>query len=54
MRIEAYRTREKPDLMILARHLLPKIRAAYEDPEFEKAFQEWKRKREEENHGQDS
>lgn len=53
MRVEAYRTREKPDYMIMARYLLPKIREAYQNPEYEKAFQEWKRKREEEkNAGQ--
>lgn len=48
MRVEAFRTRETPDYMIMARYLLPKIREAYQNPEYEKVFQEWKRKREEE------
>lgn len=47
MRVEAFRTRETPDYMVIARYLLPKIREAFQDPEYEKAFQEWKRKREE-------
>lgn len=46
MRIEAYRSGEQPDYMQLARRLLPKIRAFYQDPENEKAFQEWKAERE--------
>lgn len=53
MRVEAFRTRETPDYMVIARYLLPKIREAFQDPEVEKAFQEWKRKREaEKNAGQ--
>lgn len=47
--IEVYRTEEIPDLMILARHLLPKIREFYQDPENIRKFQEWKEK----NHEQD-
>ena len=47
MRVEAYRTRETPDYMQMARHLLPKIREFYQNPENEKAFQEWKRARDE-------
>ena len=45
MRAEAYRPHERPDYMPLARALLPKIREAYQDPEVEKKFQEWKRAR---------
>ena len=45
MRVEAYRTRETPDYMVMARYLLPKIREAFANPEVEKAFQEWKRER---------
>lgn len=48
-RIEVYRTEEKPDLKILARHLLPKIRDFYQEPENIRKFQEWKEK----NHEQD-
>lgn len=46
-RIEVYRTEEKPDLMILARHLLPRIREFYQDPENVKRFQEWKERQHE-------
>ena len=53
MRVEAFRSRETPDYMVFARAILPKIREAYQNPEYEKAFQEWKRKREaEQNAGQ--
>ena len=53
MRVEAFRSRETPDYMVLARALLPKIREAFQNPEYEKAFQEWKRKREtEQNAGE--
>ena len=45
MRVEAYRTRETPDYMVMARYLLPKIREAFANPDVEKAFQEWKRER---------
>ena len=48
MRIEVVMVKQKPDLMPLARHLLPKIREAFQDPEYEKQFQEWKKKRDEE------
>ena len=47
MRIEAYTSGQKPDLEMLARHLLPKIRQAAENPEILRAYEEWKRKREE-------
>ena len=45
MRIEGYRSGEAPDLMMLARHLLPKAREFYQDPENERKFQEWKARR---------
>lgn len=46
MKIEAVYTGQKPDYMPLARHLLDRIIAFYKDPENERAFQEWKAKRE--------
>lgn len=45
MRIEAYRSAEKPDLMILARYLLPMAREFYQNPENDRKFQEWKERR---------
>lgn len=45
MRVEGYRSGEAPDLMILARHLLPKIREFYQDPENIKKAEEWKARR---------
>ena len=46
MRVEGYRSGEKPDLMILARHLLPRIREFYQDPENIRKAEEWKKARE--------
>lgn len=46
MRVEGYRSGEAPDLMILARHLLPKAREFYQDPENLKKFEAWKAARE--------
>ena len=46
MRVEAFRTHEKPDYMPLARLLLPKIREKLDDPEFMERYQEWKKARE--------
>jgi len=40
-RIEAYRVHQKPDYGPIARHLLDKIITFYQDPENEKAYQEW-------------
>lgn len=45
MRVEGYRSGEKPDLMILARYLLPLAREFYQDPENDRKFQEWKARR---------
>ena len=53
MRVEVVHVNQAPDLSILARHLLPKIREAFQDPEYEKKFQEWKKQREEGRHGND-
>ena len=49
MQIEVVYTGQKPDYMPLARHLLDRIIEFYQDPENEKAFQEWKKKREEDS-----
>ncbi len=46
MRIEVVVVDQKPDYMPLARHLMRKALAFYEDPENEKAFHEWKKARE--------
>lgn len=43
MRIEAYRSNEAPDYGPLARHLLPKIREFYQNPEHERAYQAWEK-----------
>ena len=45
LRIEACMTGTKPDYRTGARILLPAIRRFYENPENEKAFQEWKKAR---------
>ena len=47
--IEVYRTSEKPDLMIFAQHILPKIREFYQDPENIKKLQEWKERHHEQH-----
>lgn len=56
LRIEAYRVPGKPDYGPLARYLHEKIREGYAqffaDPENEKQFQEWLKKREEAKNGQ--
>lgn len=41
MTISAVRVKEKPKHGALAAELLERCRAFYEDPENEKAFQEW-------------
>ncbi len=41
MRVEVFRSNEKPDYSILARVLLPKIREAFRDPEYVKRYHEW-------------
>ena len=41
------RAEKRPDYMPLARALLPKIRESAEDPEFMRAFENWKKRREE-------
>lgn len=46
MRIEAYRSKEAPDLKILARYLLPLAREFYQNPENDRKFMEWKAARE--------
>lgn len=46
MNIEIEMVNVKPDYRPLGRTLLEAVRKFYEDPENEKAFQEWKRKRE--------
>ena len=38
--------RTKPDYRVLAEVLLPEVLAFYDDPENERAFQEWKQERE--------
>ena len=45
--VEVIRTGTRPDYMMLARALLPRVREFYQDAEAEKKFQEWKRAREE-------
>jgi len=45
LRIVATMCRKKPDYQPLAQSLLPVIRAFYENPENEKEFQEWLKKR---------
>lgn len=44
--MEQVKEKNRPDYMAMARCLLPKIRKAAEDPEFMKAYQEWKKARE--------
>ena len=46
MQVKAVRVKGKPDYMPLARHLLDRIIAFYEDPENVRAFEEWKKERE--------
>lgn len=41
MRIEVVYVKQNPDYGPLARHLLEKAIAFYQDPENEKAFQKW-------------
>ena len=48
MIIEGYMKAKRGDPRPLAEHLLSKALKFYEDPENEKAFQEWKKKRDEE------
>lgn len=50
LRIEAYQVPEKPDYRPLARHLIPRIIAFFDDPENVKAYEEWKKEREQ--HGE--
>lgn len=45
MKIEAVYTGQKPDYMPLARHLLDRIIEFYQNPDNERAFQEWKKAR---------
>lgn len=56
LRIEAYRVPGKPDYGPIARYLHEKIvldyPAFYADPENERQFQEWLKKREEAKNGQ--
>ena len=47
MEIRAVRVPVKPDYMPLARHLVDKNIAFYEDPENVKAYEKWKKEREE-------
>lgn len=47
MKIEGYMTGEKGDPRPLARHLAEKCTAFFEEAENRKAFEEWKKKREE-------
>ena len=42
MKVTATRTRTKPKYDALAAELLARCRAFYEDPENERAYQEWK------------
>lgn len=44
--VSAVRCREKPKYTIRALDILKSCREFYEDPENERAFQEWKQKRE--------
>ena len=46
LQIKAYMTKTKPDYREAAIMLLPMIHRFYENPENEKAFQEWKKARE--------
>lgn len=43
--IEVVYVNKEPELGPLARHLVDRIREWYEDPENERAFQEWKKAR---------
>ena len=45
--IRAVRVQGTPDYMPLARHLMDRIIAFYEDPENVRAYEEWKKEREE-------
>ena len=45
--IEAQRSDRRGDVRPLAEHLMEKAFAFYADPENEKAFQEWKREKDE-------
>lgn len=47
LQVQAVRVPGTPDYMPLARHLLDRIIAFYEDPRNVKAFEEWKKAREE-------
>ena len=46
MTVTAVRVKEKPKYGIHAAELLERCRAFYQDPENEKAYQEWKQKKE--------
>ena len=45
--IDGRRSEKQGDIRPLAEHLMGKAFAFYEDPEKEKAFQEWKKQQEE-------
>ena len=47
LQVKAVRVKGTPDYMPLARHLADRIIAFYEDPENVRAFEEWKKEREE-------